>query len=50
MNHVPEVQMSAHLASLRALFLVALHHGVQFPPEAFAAAAKKGVLKVLLRA
>ena len=38
MNHVPEMQMSGHLAALRGLFLVALHHGVQLPPEAFASA------------
>lgn len=33
MNHVPDVQMSAHLTALRCLYLVALHHGVQVAPE-----------------
>ncbi len=49
MNHVPEVQMSAHLASLRALFLVALHHGVQFPPEAFAVSDESDTVGSLLK-
>ncbi len=33
MNHIPEVQMAPHLTALRCLFLMALHHGVQVPPE-----------------
>lgn len=33
MNHIPEVQMAPHLTALRCLFLTALHHGVQVPPE-----------------
>ena len=49
MNHVPEMQMSAHLAALRGLFLVALHHGVQLPPEAFASADEADTIGSVLR-
>ena len=49
MNHVPDVQMSSHLAALRGLFLVALHHGVQVPPENFAAADEADTVGSLLR-
>ena len=49
MNHVPDVQMSSHLAALRGLFLVALHHGVQVPPERFAGADEADTVGSLLR-
>lgn len=32
-NHVPDSQMSPHLTALRCFYLLALHHGVQVPPE-----------------
>ena len=47
MNHVPDVQMSPHLTALRCLFLVALHHGVQVPPEKFAEADVSDSIKSL---
>jgi ATP-binding cassette subfamily B protein len=49
MNHVPDLQLSPHLASLRALFLVALHHGIQLPPETFATADQADTVGSLLR-
>ena len=38
MNHVPNVQLAAHLTALRCLFLVATHHGLHVPPELLARA------------
>ncbi len=38
MNHVPDTQMSPHLTALRCFYLLALHHGVQVPPEKLGAA------------
>lgn len=48
MNHIPEVQMSPHLSALRCMFLVALHHGIQVPPEKFAVADENDSLGSLL--
>ncbi len=45
MNHIPDVQMSPHLTALRCLFLVALHHGVQVPPEKFAEVDESDIIK-----
>jgi len=44
MNHIPDVQMPPHLTALRCLFLVALHHGVQVPPEKLAEADESDIV------
>ena len=49
MNHVPDVQMSPHLTALRCLYLVALHHGVQVPPEKLGEADEADTVGSLLR-
>ncbi|MGE4063265.1 MAG: peptidase domain-containing ABC transporter [Rhodospirillaceae bacterium] len=49
MNHIPDVQMSPHLTALRCLFLVALHHGVQVPPEKLGEADPADTLGSVLR-
>lgn len=49
MNHVPDVQMSPHLTALRCLYLVALHHGVQVPPEKLGEADDTDTLGSILR-
>jgi subfamily B ATP-binding cassette protein HlyB/CyaB len=48
-NHVPDVQMSPHLTALRCLYLVALHHGVQVPPEKLGEADDADTLGSILR-
>jgi len=49
MNHVPERTMTPHLAALRCLFLLGLHHGVQIPPEKLAQADDSDTLASILR-
>ncbi|MGE3474499.1 MAG: peptidase domain-containing ABC transporter [Rhodospirillaceae bacterium] len=49
MNHIPDVQMAPHLTALRCLFLVALHHGVQVPPEKLAEADESDTVGSVLR-
>lgn len=49
MNHIPDVQMSPHLTALRCLFLVALHHGVQVPPEKLGEADENDTVGSVLR-
>jgi ATP-binding cassette subfamily B protein len=49
MNHIPDVQMAPHLTALRCLFLVALHHGVQVPPEKLAEADDSDTMKSVVR-
>ena len=48
MNHVPDIPMSPHLAALRCLFLLGLHHGVQIPPEKLAHADEADTLGSVL--
>jgi subfamily B ATP-binding cassette protein HlyB/CyaB len=48
-NHVPDIQMSPHLTALRCLYLVALHHGVQIPPERLGDADEADTLGSVLR-
>jgi len=47
-NHVPDAQMSPHLTALRCLYLVALHHGVQVPPEKLGEADINDTVKSLM--
>jgi len=49
MNHVPDIQMSPHLAALRCLFLLGLHHGVQIAPEKLAHADDSDTIGSILR-
>src|SRR5581483_8153177 len=49
MNHVPDIQMSPHLAALRCLFLLGLHHGVQIAPERLAHADDADTVGSILR-
>src|SRR5258706_8334379 len=49
MNHVPDSPMSPHLAALRCLFLLGLHHGVQIPPEKLAHADDADTIGSILR-
>src|SRR5579871_765642 len=49
MNHVPEKQMTPHLAALRCLFLLGLHHGVQIAPEKLGQADSSDTIGSILR-
>jgi ATP-binding cassette subfamily B protein len=45
---MPDIPMSPHLAALRCLFLLGLHHGVQIPPEKLAHASEADTLGSIL--
>jgi subfamily B ATP-binding cassette protein HlyB/CyaB len=49
MNHMPDRPMAPHLTALRCMFLVAMHHGVQVPPERFADAEESDPVGSVMR-